>query len=276
MLVGPSAACSPIPVGVALNPLSPFPGISFPFRGSWFLFTFSTLASVSELSSTAGDTFGMLSITKAFSPNLATVLSTSAWVALSFADKAWASNSAAFASSIVFDVLLLISTLSIADWIREIASDNLLKSTFAIFSGASLSSLTKASAEVTTGLETGSLEGISSLLVSGLATFSSWFRLSWDGDDCWLDKFELVLASFPWIVSAFAVAPPPNIIKAAIATDAAPKLYFRIENRWTFCPWYFFIREYITTPFLIFLFTSRKVSKILKLILRKSLTSPIV
>lgn len=103
----------------------------------------------------------MLSITKAFSPNLATVLSTSAWVALSFADKAWASNSAAFASSIVFDVLLLISTLSIADWIREIASDNLLKSTFAIFSGATLSSLTKASAEVTTGLETGSLEGIS-------------------------------------------------------------------------------------------------------------------
>ena len=25
-----------------LNPLSPFPGISFPFRGSWFLFTFSS------------------------------------------------------------------------------------------------------------------------------------------------------------------------------------------------------------------------------------------
>ena len=37
-----AASLLDVPVASVLNPLSPFPGMAFPFLGSWFLFTFSS------------------------------------------------------------------------------------------------------------------------------------------------------------------------------------------------------------------------------------------
>ena len=64
----------------SLNPLSPFPGMAFPLRESWFLFSFSSFLSVVA--------FGILSTTKAWLFNSLETLSTSVWVALSFDSRA--------------------------------------------------------------------------------------------------------------------------------------------------------------------------------------------
>ena len=79
LFVGPSVA-GIIGLAVAapsLNPLSPCPGIAFPLRESWFLFSFLS-----------ADAFGILSTTKALFFNELVEKSTSFCVALSFDKRA--------------------------------------------------------------------------------------------------------------------------------------------------------------------------------------------
>ena len=61
----------------ALNPLSPFPGMAFPFLGSWFLFTFSSVILSATFSVALFFSFGILSKTYAFDVNSDVNLSTS-------------------------------------------------------------------------------------------------------------------------------------------------------------------------------------------------------
>ena len=75
-------------VSTVLNPLSPFPGISFPFLGSWFLFTFSSVDLSVSFSVAKFFSFGILSNTKALFFNATVTLSTSPCVAVSLASRA--------------------------------------------------------------------------------------------------------------------------------------------------------------------------------------------
>ena len=113
----PVAAADP-----SLNPLSPCPGIAFPLRESWFLFSFSSFFSAFA--------FGILSRTKALLFNSLAALSTSACVAFSFASKAFAFASSAFAASMAEAVFSVRTALPRAASIRAIAASNLLVSAF--------------------------------------------------------------------------------------------------------------------------------------------------
>ena len=112
----PVAAADP-----SLNPLSPCPGIAFPLRESWFLFSFA---------------FGILSRTKALLFNSLAALSTSACVAFSFASKAFAFASSAFAASMAEAVFSVRTALPRAASIRATAASNLLVSAFVVGAGA--------------------------------------------------------------------------------------------------------------------------------------------
>ena len=119
----PVAAADP-----SLNPLSPCPGIAFPLRESWFLFSFSSFFSAFAL--------GILSRTKALLFNSLAALSTSACVAFSFASKAFAFASSAFAASMAEAVFSVRTALPRAASIRATAASNLLVSAFVVGAGA--------------------------------------------------------------------------------------------------------------------------------------------
>ena len=196
LLVGPSCAG----ITAALNPLSPFPGIAWPLRGSWFLFTFSSsltsalgLASGVSLGSTL--TFGILSSTKALFFKATVALSTSPCVATSLASKAWALANSAFPSSIADAVFSVTATFAIAFWTRAIAALRLALFAFATV-GAGVSSL----AGVVTAVS----------LAGSLALFIAVSLL------------------------AKALPPPKNANPAATNTDAVPTLNFFIPYWLTF------------------------------------------
>ena len=119
-------------VSTALNPLSPCPGIAWPLRESWFLFTFSSF-----LSAVA---FGILSNTKPLFFNATVALSTSPCVAVSLASRAWALANSAFPSSIAEAVFSVTAAFAIAFWTRAIAALRLALFAFSTV-GAGVSSL---------------------------------------------------------------------------------------------------------------------------------------
>ena len=119
-------------VSTALNPLSPCPGIAWPLRESWFLFTFSSF-----LSAVA---FGILSNTKALFFNATVALSTSPCVAVSLASRACALANSAFPSSIAEAVFSVTAAFAIAFWTRAIAALRFALFAFATV-GAGVSSL---------------------------------------------------------------------------------------------------------------------------------------
>ena len=107
LLVGPSfAGIIGFTVVSVLNPLSPFPGIAFPLRGSLFLLTFSSLGSV--------DTFFILSSTKALFFSSTTFLFISSWVAVESCAKLCADANSNLASSMNDFVLSFTPAFSIA------------------------------------------------------------------------------------------------------------------------------------------------------------------
>ena len=106
----------------SLNPLSPCPGMTFPLRESWFLFSFSSF-----LSAVA---FGILSTTKAFPFTADVAFATSSFVAASFAATAFAFANSAFADSIAEAVFSVNAAFSKAASKRAIASFKLDLSTF--------------------------------------------------------------------------------------------------------------------------------------------------
>ena len=121
LFVGPSAAEIIGLTGAAsLNPLSPFPGIAFPLRGSLFLLTFSSLGLV--------DTFCILSSTKALFFSSTTFLFISSWVAVESCAKFCADTNSNLASSTTDFVLSLTSAESIAvcNLLIELTSSDLL------------------------------------------------------------------------------------------------------------------------------------------------------
>ena len=122
LFVGPSVA-GIIGLAVAsLNPLSPCPGIAWPLRESWFLFSFSSFLSAGA--------FGILSTTNALPFTADVAFATSSFVAASFAATAFALANSAFADSIAEAVFSVDTAFSKAFSKRAIAASNLLVSAF--------------------------------------------------------------------------------------------------------------------------------------------------
>ena len=122
LFVGPSVA-GIIGLAVAsLNPLSPCPGIAFPLRESWFLFSFSSFL--------AAGAFGILSTTNALPFTADVAFATSSFVAASFSATAFALANSAFADSIAEAVFSVDTAFSKAFSKRAIASFNFDLSTF--------------------------------------------------------------------------------------------------------------------------------------------------
>ena len=196
----------------SLNPLSPCPGMTFPLRESWFLFSFSSF-----LSAVA---FGILSTTKAFPFTADVAFATSSFVAVSFAATAFAFANSAFADSIAEAVFSVDATFSKAASKRAIAASNLLVSAFVVGAdGCSTSDAGVAVAGVagcSTSDASFSKAGAVGCSVAGVATV-----------DVEVSVAATVVAAL--CTSVAETAPfPKNIKPAAIATDAAPKLYLRI------------------------------------------------
>ena len=126
--------------GILLNPLLPFPEITCPLRGSYFLVSPSSFLSLpvgtflSSITFVSTFVFGMLSITKALWFNVLIDKSTSDWVAFLSKRSAWTFVNSFFASSITDDVLSVTSAFTIAACIRLITTNNLLVSAFSISS----------------------------------------------------------------------------------------------------------------------------------------------
>ena len=112
----------PVAVAASLNPLSPCPGMTFPLRESWFLFSFSSFLSAVTL--------GILSTTKAFPFTADVAFATSSLVAASFAATAFALANSAFADSIAEAVFSVNAAFPKAASKRAIAASNLLVSAF--------------------------------------------------------------------------------------------------------------------------------------------------
>ena len=106
----------------ALNPLLSFPGMAFPFLGSWFLFTFSSVILSATFSVALFFSFGILSKTYAFDVNSDVNLSTSdCWISVRVT-ACWALVNNSFAAVIVAVVFSFSTTLS-NNWLnRSIAS----------------------------------------------------------------------------------------------------------------------------------------------------------
>ena len=184
---------------LALNPLSPCPGIAWPLRGSWFLFTFSSLTSAFGLASgvslDSALAFGIVSNTKALFFRVTVALSTSPCVAVSLASRACALANSAFPSSIAEAVFSVTAAFAIAFWTRAIAALRLALFAFATV-GAGVSSLAGVVAAVS--------------LAGSLALFTAVSLL------------------------AKALPPPKNAKPAATNTDAVPTLNFLIPYWLTF------------------------------------------
>ena len=201
-LVASSAELAAV-VSTALNPLSPWPGMAWPLRGSWFLFSF--------LSAVA---FGILSNTKALPFTADVAFATSSFVAASFATTAFALANSAFADSIAEAVFLVDAAFSKAASKRAIAASNLLVSTFGVSVGASAAFGVSAGAASGAGVAGAGAAGCSAVCAStvGVAVYveawglleSAWFPAS--GFTC---SFVTVVVEG---ASAWTVAAPPNIM----------------------------------------------------------------
>ena len=114
----------------ALNPLSPFPGIAFPFLGSWFLFTFSSVDLSASFSIVLSFSFGILSSTNAFEVNSDVNVSTSDCLISERDTTCFTFDNNSFASVIV-TVVFSVSVTFPNNWLnRSIASDNFEVLTF--------------------------------------------------------------------------------------------------------------------------------------------------
>ena len=204
LLVGPSTACSPTPLGVALNPLSPFPGITFPLRGSLFLLTFSSLGSV--------DTFCILSSTKALFFSSTTFLFISSWVVVELCSKDFAEINSNFASSIADFVLSLTPAefIAVCNLLIELTSSDLL---ICLSTVGCVGCVVFSSVSFLSVLSTFELISTFFSLVTLLVLPSTLFTLTLELD-CWLS-----------LANAFD---PKNANPAAINTEAVPILNFFI------------------------------------------------
>ena len=214
LFVGPSAAgIIGLAVAASLNPLSPLPGIAFPFRGLLFLFTFSSF-----LSAVA---FFMLSKTKALFFSSTTFLLISSWVVVELCSKDFAEISSNFASSIADFVLSVTSAEAIAvcNLLIELTSSDLLicVSTVGCVGCVDWSFCTCcvvfSSVSFLSVLSTFELSPTFFSLVSLLVLPSTLFTLTLELD-CWLS-----------LANAFD---PKNANPAAINTEAVPILNFFI------------------------------------------------
>ena len=197
--------------------------MAFPFRGSWFLFSFSNFFSI--------DAFGILLRIKSILLRELNSLSISPCITLSLDNKSFALANSSFALLITSSVFSFTSVFSSNAWTRATANSNLLVSALINCFSSCLLSLLKDSVEEITSLDPVFSEVASDTLrlevltLSSLSVFLS-YSFGW-----WFEDTEAALLSLLWIASAWTVPPPINIIKAAIATEAAPKLTLRIEKR---------------------------------------------
>ena len=211
-------------VSGVLNPLSPFPGIAFPLRGSLFLLTFSSLGSV--------DAFCILSSTKALFFSSTTFLFISSWVAVESCAKFCADTNSDLASSIADFVLSFTPAFSMAacNLLIEFSNSDLFIcfSTFGcadstgcvVFSSrvvcVVVSSLEKLSEFTTFKLLAVSFSITPLLVLFTVFIFASWLVLS---------TANVELFSVLSLANAFA---PKNAKPAAINTEAVPTLNFFI------------------------------------------------
>ena len=188
----------PVAVAASLNPLSPWPGIAFPLRESWFLFSFLS-----------ADAFGILSRTKALFFNELVEKSTSFCVALSFDKRAWALASSAFAASMAEAVFSVRPAFSRAASIRAIAASNLLVSAFE--AGARASSAFGVSVGAVGCVAAGAgVDGCSAVGVAVSVEARGMVESAWllaSGTVCESDA----VFGVTW-ASAWTVAAPPNIM----------------------------------------------------------------
>ena len=191
----------PVAGAASLNPLSPCPGIAFPLRESWFLFSFSSFLSA--------DAFGILSRTKALFFNELVEKSTSFCVALSFDKRAWALASSAFATSMAEAVFSVRPAFSRAASIRAIAASNLLVSAFE--AGARASSAFGVSVGAVGCVAAGAgVDGCSAVGVAVPVEARGMVESAWllsSGTVCESDA----VFGVTW-ASAWTVAAPPNIM----------------------------------------------------------------
>ena len=225
VILPPSTATSLLVwVSGVLNPLSPFPGIAFPLRGSLFLLTFSSFGSV--------DTFCILSSTKALFFSSTTFLFISSWVAVESCNKFWAEINSDLASSTVDFVLSFTPAFSKAacNLFIEFSNSDLFTcfSTFGCAASTGcvdfssrvgcvvVSSWEKLSEFSTFELLADSFSITPLLVLFTVFKFASWLVLS---------TVTVVLFSVLSLANAFA---PKNAKPAAIKTEAVPTLNFFI------------------------------------------------
>ena len=225
VILPPSTATSLLVwVSGVLNPLSPFPGIAFPLRGSLFLLTFSSFGSV--------DTFCILSSTKALFFSSTTFLFISSWVAVESCNKFWAEINSDLAASTVVFVLSFTPAFSKAacNLFIEFSNSDLFTcfSTFVCVASTGcvdfssrvgcvvVSCSEKLSEFPTFELLVASFSITPLLVLFEVLKFVSWLVLS---------TVTVVLFSVLSLANAFA---PKNAKPAAIKTEAVPTLNFFI------------------------------------------------
>ena len=225
LFVGPSVAgIIGLVVDASLNPLSPFPGIAFPLRGSLFLLTFSSFGSV--------DTFCILSSTKALFFSSTTFLFISSWVAVESCNKFWAEINSDLASSTADFVLSFTPAFSKAacNLFIEFSNSDLF-TCFSTFGCAASTGCVDFSSRVgcvvvscseklsefpTFELLAASFSITPLLVLFEVFKFASWLVLS---------TVTVVLFSVLSLANAFV---PKNAKPAAIKTEAVPTLNFFI------------------------------------------------
>ena len=184
----------------ALNPLSPFPGISFPFRGSWFLFTLSSSV-VSDLI-----LFKMIRLLESCLASTSTfscVFVSSFRSSFALLTKFLASSMTDFVFLSSVNWLNLLSALA-----TKSSNDAVLIATFSVTTFGVSTAL--ACVSVADPCPATSLEGSEDLS----------FRFWW----FWTSVCsELVICSAAW-----TLPPPRKNNPVATATLAAPKLTLRI------------------------------------------------
>ena len=211
-------------VSGVLNPLSPFPGIAFPLRGSLFLLTFSSLGSV--------DTFCILSSTEALFFSSTTFLFISSWVAVESCTKFCADTNSDLASSKIDFVLSFIPAFSMAacNLLIKFSNSDLFTcfSTFGCVASngcfdfsCCVGCVVVSSWEWLSEVNTFELLPASFPITPLLVLFTVFKFVSW----LVLSTVTVVLFSVLSLANAFV---PKNAKPAAINTDAVPTLNFFI------------------------------------------------
>ena len=172
------------------------------------------------------DAFGILLRIKSILLRELNSLSISPCITLSLDNKSCALANSSFALLITSSVFSFTSVFSSNAWTRATANSNLLVSALINCFSSCLLSLLKDSVEEITSLDPVFSEVASDTLRLEVLTVFLSYSFGW-----WFEDTEAALLSLLWIASAWTVPPPINIIKAAIATEAAPKLTLRIEKR---------------------------------------------